>query len=142
MTRCRRWEIMRCPATITTSTIMPCSGRTSAPTPSGGWRRSKLRPGTMAHARPGLATLSPGSGLFLAVALLCGWALLHPVPYGLCVTLLGAGALAALALPRLSGNRFPLQAKNGYVGASGQAALYLSMILVVRALSDIDMIDW
>ena len=41
MTRCPKWAPMRCPATITTSTITPCSGRTSAPTPSGGWRRSR-----------------------------------------------------------------------------------------------------
>jgi hypothetical protein len=96
----------------------------------------------MAGARRGPTTLNPGSGLFLATALLCGWALLYPVPYSLCIALLGAGALTALALPRLSGGRFPLQAKNGYLGASGQATLYLSMILLVRALTDIDMIDW
>ena len=37
----RRSAPTSCRATITTSTIMPCSGARSAPMPSGGWRRSR-----------------------------------------------------------------------------------------------------
>ena len=37
--------------TIITSTTTPCSGRTSAPTPSGGWRRSRRRDDRPARRR-------------------------------------------------------------------------------------------
>jgi hypothetical protein len=96
----------------------------------------------MARARRLHIVFSPGSWLIIAAALLCGWALLYPAPYGLCISLLGTGALAALALPRLSGGYFRLEGKGRQIGAAGQVALYLSMILAIRALVDVDMIDW
>src|SRR6218665_1451972 len=109
---------MRCPATITTFTTMRSSGRMSAPMPSGGWRRSRLR--GRGVARPKAAPRRDRADLWLWAAALAvaAWAIFYPRPYGLCILVLAGGALAFLALRFARPRRFPVLKKNGMLGTA------------------------
>lgn len=80
--------------------------------------------------------------LFGAAGLLGSWGFLYPRPYPLCIIVLGAGALALLALPRFTQGALRLVDRNHHFIGAGDAALILSITLAVRALMDFNLIDW
>ena len=80
--------------------------------------------------------------LWAGAMLVGAWGLLYPLPYGLCVLALGAGASTFLALPFASPRRFPLLKKNGMLGTSPQIAVIFAFLLAMRALLDFNLVDW